>query len=113
MSMLEELWIGGLDYQGRPVKKGSAMERKMCLYARKAEKMKGMLTGPQVEQYEKTIDPSACQHAQSAGQTAQRFIQPVDLPRSQEPGAAHLHQRSLPKAEGAAEEGGAAIHPLP
>ena len=56
MSMLEELWISGLDYQGRPVKKGSAMERKMCLYARNAEKMKGMLTGPQAEQYEKTID---------------------------------------------------------
>ena len=56
MSILEELWLGGLDYQGRPVKKGSAMERKMCLYARNAEKMKGMLTGPQAEQYEKTID---------------------------------------------------------
>ena len=56
MSMLEELWLGGLDYQGRPVKKGSAMERKMCLYARNAEKMKGMLTGPQTEQYEKTVD---------------------------------------------------------
>lgn len=56
MSMPEELCIGGLDYQGRPVKKGSAMERKMCLYARNAEKMKGMLTGLQVEQYEKTID---------------------------------------------------------
>lgn len=56
MSMLEELWLGGLDYQDRPVKKGSAMERKMCLYAKNAEKMKGMLTGPQAEQYEKTID---------------------------------------------------------
>ena len=56
MSMLEELWIGGLDYQGRPVKKGSAMEHKMYLYAKNAEKMKGMLTGPQAEQYEKTID---------------------------------------------------------
>ena len=56
MSMLEELWISGLDYQGRPVKMGSAMERKMCLYAKNAEKMKGMLTGPQTEQYEKTID---------------------------------------------------------
>ena len=56
MSMLEELWLGGLDYQGRPVKKGSAMERKMCLYAKNAEKMKGMLTGPQAEQYEKKID---------------------------------------------------------
>ena len=56
MSMLEELWISGLDYQGRPVKKGSAMERKMCLYAKNAEKMEGMLTGPQAEQYEKTMD---------------------------------------------------------
>ena len=56
MSMLEELWLGGLDYQGRPVKKGSAMERKMYLYATNAEKMKGMLTGPQADQSEKTID---------------------------------------------------------
>ena len=56
MSMLEEIWLGGLDYQDRPVKKGSAMERKMYLYATNAEKMKGMLTGPQTEQYEKTID---------------------------------------------------------
>ena len=58
MSMLEELWISGLDYQGRPVKKGSAMERKMCLYAKNAEKMEGMLTGPQAEQYEKLSTPS-------------------------------------------------------
>ena len=56
MSMLEEIWLGGLDYQDRPVKKGSAMERKMYLYATNAEKVKGMLTGPQAEQYEKTID---------------------------------------------------------
>ena len=56
MSMLEEIWLGGLDYQDRHVKKGSAMERKMCLYAKNAEKMKGMLTVPQAEQYEKTID---------------------------------------------------------
>ena len=55
MSMLEEIWLGGLDFQDRPVKKGSAMERKMYLYATNAEKMKGMLTGPQADQYEKTI----------------------------------------------------------
>ena len=29
MSMLEEIWLGGLDYRDRPVKKGSAMERKL------------------------------------------------------------------------------------
>ena len=56
MSMLEELWISGLDYQGRPVKKGSAMERKMVLYAKNAEKMKAMLSDQQLEQYEKTMD---------------------------------------------------------
>ena len=56
MSMLEELWISGLDYQGRPVKKGSAMERKMVLYAKNTEKMKAMLSDQQLEQYEKTID---------------------------------------------------------
>ena len=56
MSMLEELWISGLDYQGRPVKKGSAMERKMVLYAKNTEKMKAMLSEHQTEQYEKTMD---------------------------------------------------------
>ena len=56
MSMLEELWISGLDYQGRSVKKGSAMERKMVLYAKNTEKMKAMLSEHQTEQYEKTMD---------------------------------------------------------
>ncbi len=56
MSMLEELWISGLDYQGRPVKKDSAMERKMVLYAKNNEKMKAMLSEQQTEQYEKTMD---------------------------------------------------------
>ena len=44
MSMLEEIWLGGLDYQNRPVKKGSPMERKLCLYAKNGEKLKEMLT---------------------------------------------------------------------
>ena len=56
MSMLEELWISGLDYQGRPVKKGSAMERKMVLYAKNAEKIRAMLSEQQTEQYEKTME---------------------------------------------------------
>ena len=56
MSMLEEIWLGGLDYQNRPVKKGSAMERKLCLYARNGDKLKAMLTEDQAEQYEKTMD---------------------------------------------------------
>ena len=56
MSMLEELWISGLDYQGRFVKKGSAMERKMVLYAKNTEKMKATLSEHQTEQYEKTMD---------------------------------------------------------
>ena len=51
MSMLEELWLCGLDYQGRPVKKGSAMERKLCLYAKNGEKLKTMLSEQQAEQY--------------------------------------------------------------
>lgn len=54
--MLEEIWIGGLDYQNRPVKKGSLMERKLCLYARNAEKLKQMLTEEQAEQFNKTMD---------------------------------------------------------
>ena len=56
MSMLEEIWLGGLDYQKRPVKNGSAMERKLCLYARNGEKLKAMLTEDQTEQFEKTMD---------------------------------------------------------
>ena len=56
MRMLEELWLCGLDYQGRPVKKGSAMERKLCLYAKNGEKLQAMLSEQQAEQYEKTID---------------------------------------------------------
>ena len=54
--MLEELWISGLDYQGRLVKKGSAMERKMVLYAKNTEKLEAMLSDQQTEQYEKTMD---------------------------------------------------------
>ena len=56
MSMLEEIWLGGLDYQNRPVKKGSPMERKLCLYAKNSDRMKAMLSEQQTEQYEKTID---------------------------------------------------------
>ena len=56
MSMLEEIWLGGLDYQNRPVKKGSAMERKLCLYAKNGDKLKEMLTEDQAEQFEKTMD---------------------------------------------------------
>ena len=56
MSMLEEIWLGGLDYQNRPVKKGSAMERKLCLYVKNGDKLKEMLTEDQAEQYEKTMD---------------------------------------------------------
>lgn len=46
----------GLDYQGRSVKKGSAMERKMVLYAKNAEKIRAMLSEQQTEQYEKTME---------------------------------------------------------
>ena len=56
MSMLEEIWTFGLNYCDRPVKKGSAMERKLCLYAKNGEKLTKMLTGEQKEQYEKTMD---------------------------------------------------------
>ena len=60
MSMLEELWISGLDYQGRLVKKGSAMERKMVLYARNTEKMKAMLSDQQTEQYRRNVPSRFC-----------------------------------------------------
>ena len=56
MSMLEEIWLSGLDDQDRPVKKGSAMERKLCLYAKNSDRMKAMLSEQQTEQYEKIID---------------------------------------------------------
>ena len=56
MSMLEEICLSGMDDQDRPVKKGSAMERKLCLYAKNSDRMKAMLSEQQTEQYEKTID---------------------------------------------------------
>ena len=43
-------------YQTRPVKKSSPMERKLCLYTRNGEKLKEMLTEDQAEQLEKTMD---------------------------------------------------------
>ena len=56
MSMLEEICLSGMDDQDRTVKKGSAMERKLCLYAKNSDRMKAMLSEQQTEQYEKTID---------------------------------------------------------
>ena len=58
--MLEELWISGLDYQGRLVKQGSAMERKMVLYARNTEKMKAMLSDQQTDQYRRNVPSRFC-----------------------------------------------------
>ena len=56
MSMLEEIWTCGLNYCDRPVKPGSTLERRLCLYAKNGERLTKMLTGEQKEQYEKTID---------------------------------------------------------
>ena len=56
MSMPEEIWICGLTYKDRPVKSGSALERTLCLYAKNQDKLKGMLSEEQNEQYKKTID---------------------------------------------------------
>ena len=56
MSMLEEIWSCGLNYCDRPVKPGSPMERKLCLYAKNQNKLKEMLNVEQTEQYEKTMD---------------------------------------------------------
>ena len=56
MSMLEEIWTHGLVYKDRPVKSGSALERTLCLYAKNQDKLKGMLSEEQNEQYKKTID---------------------------------------------------------
>lgn len=56
MSMLSEIWSCGLNYCDRPVKSGSTLERRLCLYAKNGEKLTKMLTGEQKEQYDKTID---------------------------------------------------------
>ena len=56
MSMLEEIWSRGLVYKDRPVKSGSALERTLCVYAKNQDKLKGMLSEEQNEQYKKTID---------------------------------------------------------
>ena len=56
MSMLEEIWTCGLTYKDRPVKSGSPLERTLCLYAKNQDKLKGMLSEEQNEQYKKTID---------------------------------------------------------
>ena len=56
MSMLEEIWTCGLTYKDRPVKSGSSLERTLCLYAKNQDKLKGMLSEEQNEQYKKTIE---------------------------------------------------------
>ena len=56
MSMLEEIWTCGLTYKDRPVKAGSPLERTLCLYAKNQDKLKGMLSEEQNEQYKKTIE---------------------------------------------------------
>ena len=56
MSMLEEIWTCGLSYRDRPVKSGSPLERKLCLYAKNQDKLKAMLNKEQTEQYQKTLD---------------------------------------------------------
>ena len=56
MSMLEEIWTCGLTYKDRPVKSGSPLERTLCLYAKNQDKLKGMLSEEQNEQYKKTIE---------------------------------------------------------
>ena len=55
MSILEKLWNGTIAFSSRPVKKGSALERKLCLYAQNSEKLNAMLSELQKDQYEKTM----------------------------------------------------------
>ena len=45
-----------MNYCDRPVKPGSTLERRLCLYAKNSERLTKMLTGEQKEQYDKTID---------------------------------------------------------
>ena len=52
MKILEDLWYGNIDPQGRPIKKGSEIEHTLSLVVKLCQ----MLTTEQKEQYEKLHD---------------------------------------------------------
>ena len=56
MKILEDLWYGNIDPQGRPIKKGSEIERTLSLMVKYDDALCKMLTDEQKEQYEKLHD---------------------------------------------------------
>lgn len=56
MKILEDLWYGNIDPQGRPIKKGSEVERTLSLVVKHDDALCQMLTDEQKEQYEKLHD---------------------------------------------------------
>lgn len=56
MKILEDLWYGNIDPQGRPIKKGSEIERTLSLVVKHDDTLCKMLTDEQKEQYEKLHD---------------------------------------------------------
>ena len=56
MKILEDLWYGNIDPQGRPIKKGSEVERALSLVVKHDDALCQMLTDEQKEQYEKLHD---------------------------------------------------------
>ena len=51
MKILEDLWYGNIDPQGRPIKKGSKIERTLSLVVKHDDALCKMLSDEQNEQY--------------------------------------------------------------
>ena len=56
MKILEELWYGNIDPQGRDIKKDSRLERALSLIVKNDDELRAMLSDIQKEQYEKVHD---------------------------------------------------------
>ena len=56
MKILEDLWYGNINPQGRGVKKGSRVERALSLVVKNDDTLRAMLSDVQKEQYEKVHD---------------------------------------------------------
>ena len=56
MKILEELWYGNIDPQGRDIKKDSRLKRALSLIVKNDDALRAMLSDVQKEQYEKVHD---------------------------------------------------------
>lgn len=56
MKILEDLWYGNIDPQGRSIKKDSEVERTLSLVVKHDDALCEMLTDEQKDQYEKLHD---------------------------------------------------------